>query len=129
MTNIYNDESDTLVSGTSGNDFISSQWGVNVTILGGDGSDTIETSGSLVTVAGGASNDTIIGFSDTDTLAIASASHSTAVSGKNLNPPLKTSGGFFMAALKNFLPIRQENLWQARIAEEIRNQGARELWQ
>ncbi|MBE8952518.1 MAG: C40 family peptidase, partial [Quinella sp. 1Q7] len=59
MANISNEDSYTLVSGTSGDDLIDN-YGDNVTINGGDGNDSIENmSGSYVTIFGGAGNDYI----------------------------------------------------------------------
>ena len=72
MAKIYNEESNTLLSGTSDNDYIQNGYskyengtytwhasGSNVTISGGDGDDYINNSGSNVTISGGTDSDSI----------------------------------------------------------------------
>ena len=108
---ISNRNSDTLISGTSGNDSIVNG-GDNVTIKGGKGNDTIDTyagyrSVSNVTISGGKGNDivnlnsyrnskntviqyasgdgndTIFGFDSDDTLHITKGSYETLESGND----------------------------------------------
>ena len=68
MAEIYNDKSNTLLSGTSGDDSIQNGWwddywhngGSNVTINGGTGNDYIYNyKGTNVTIDGGAGNDSV----------------------------------------------------------------------
>ena len=86
-----------------GNDYIYNE-GSSVTIEGGAGDDSIYNANGYVTIGGGAGNDfvsiesgveevrynhssgndTIIGFHESDILAIASSTYSTAMSGNNL---------------------------------------------
>ena len=60
MANIHNDESDTLLSGTSDDDFIDNQ-GSNVTINAGDGNDYVynDYGGDDCTINTGAGNDSV----------------------------------------------------------------------
>ena len=60
MADFYNDKSNTLISGTSGNDSINNWYGSNVTIDGGEGADTIHNYYiSDVSIIGGTGNDYI----------------------------------------------------------------------
>ena len=58
MADINNDTNDTLLSGTSRNDYFWNE-NSNVTIEAGDGNDEISNDGSDVTIDGGAGNDTL----------------------------------------------------------------------
>ena len=60
MAVIYNYESNTLLSGTSGDDSIRNQFGNRATIDAGAGNDFIHNSGSDVTINAGAGNDSIL---------------------------------------------------------------------
>ena len=68
MANIYNTASNTLLSGTSGDDDISNFYGKNVSISAGDGNDSIDNNGSQVTINGGAGNDSILNMSSNVTI-------------------------------------------------------------
>ena len=110
MADIYNENSNTLVSGTSkadyifnaidledtyienvtikalaGNDTIYSS-GDNITIIGGKGYDSININGknNLIQYALGDNNDTVIGFNTDDTLQITKGSYSAKVSGNDV---------------------------------------------
>ena len=109
MADIYNENSNTLVSGTSkadyifnaidledtyienvtikalaGNDTIYSS-GDNITIIGGKGYDSININGknNLIQYALGDNNDTVIGFNTDDTLQITKGSYTTTKSGND----------------------------------------------
>ncbi len=113
MATINNFNSNTILSGSSGNDFINNYSGSNVYISGGAGSDVIGTgtnyydssSGKNVTVNGGTGddfitgmsskgvlyeysygdgNDFINGFNSNDTLQIYNSNYSTMISGDDL---------------------------------------------
>ena len=60
MAAIFNSNSDSVVSGTSGDDFIAND-GKNVTVNAGAGNDEIDNNGAHSPVNGG--NDTINAFS------------------------------------------------------------------
>lgn len=81
---LWNSKSDNgLMDGGSGDDKITSNKSKNVTIIGGTGNDKINNFGStlLYKYAKGDGNDTIQGFSETDTLEITSGTYTTARSG------------------------------------------------
>ena len=69
MAYIYNDNSNTLVSGTGSNDSIENYRGDNVTIIGGKGNDSIENlAGVKLTMEGGTGKDSIKGNDGNDSL-------------------------------------------------------------
>lgn len=105
MANFNNTKSNTIIAGTSGNDYIFNDWrGSKVSIDGGSGNDTIYSNAYNVTVKSGAGNDrislaatnnliqyangdgndTIWGFNESDTLTITSGSYSTQTSGNDI---------------------------------------------
>ncbi|MBR6887253.1 MAG: flagellar hook-basal body complex protein [Selenomonadaceae bacterium] len=59
MAEIYNEKSNTLLSGTSGNDSITNHSGNNVTIDASAGNDYINNSGFFVSINAGIGNDSI----------------------------------------------------------------------
>ena len=60
MADIRNEQSNTLVSGTDLSDKVTNRSsGTNVTIVANGGDDTISNYGNLVTIDGGAGNDSI----------------------------------------------------------------------
>ena len=81
---IFNRNANSLVSGTSGNDYIING-GSNVTINAGRGNDTIELSagGEVIRYADGDGNDTITGVNSNTRLVITGAAYSTQRSGSN----------------------------------------------
>ena len=107
-----------MISGDDGNDSIDNEYGNEVTIFGGAGNDSIANYGGYkVTITGGADNDTIlnsggsvfikyyngdgddtvIGFSSTDTLQILNNSYTVEKSGNDLK--VKVGSGSIL--LKN----------------------------
>ena len=64
MAEIRNEESNTLVSGTSGDDSIFND-GANVTISAGNGNDSIENWGNDSTILGGNGNDSVKNYGHT----------------------------------------------------------------
>ena len=59
MSEIYNLNSNTLLSGTSGNDYLQNMEGNNVTINAGEGNDSVYNDASNVSIFGGNGNDSI----------------------------------------------------------------------
>lgn len=86
--NIFNTNSNTLLSGTREDDWFYNYYGDNVTISGGAGKDSITLNNDskkvLIQYASGDGNDTIFGFNSDDTLHITKGSYKVKASGNDV---------------------------------------------
>ncbi|MBR5914085.1 MAG: hypothetical protein IKZ58_06975, partial [Selenomonadaceae bacterium] len=64
----YNEKNNKVITGTADNDSIRNWGSSNVTISGGDGNDSVYSSGDRVTISGGAGDDSIYSFGDKVTI-------------------------------------------------------------
>ena len=109
--NISNEADNVSISGGAGRDKITND-GYYTTINGGAGVDTIENYGdyNIYQYASGDGNDTIIGFTENDTLTITSGNYSYSISGSDFVVKVGSSTIKLVDAANKIIHINNEEI-------------------